>query len=58
MHKNEIECLIKLKIDLQKFQNKVSQLEAYFKILAKANREDRVPSSQFTIKHFVRGDLS
>jgi hypothetical protein len=58
MHKNKIERLIKLKTDLQEIQNKVSQLEAVFKILAVANREDRIPGSQFTIKHFVRGDLS
>jgi hypothetical protein len=58
MHKNKIELLTNLKTDLQKIQNKVSQLEECFKILAKANRENRTPGSQFTIKHFVRGDLS
>jgi hypothetical protein len=58
MNKNKFERIIKLKTDLKEIQYKVSQLETVFNNLVEAHREGKTPSSQFTIRHFMRGDLS
>lgn len=58
MYKNEVERLIKVQSDLEEMVIKLSQLKVLLHDLVETNRTCSIPSSQFKIKHFQRGDLS
>lgn len=58
MNETKAERLKKVKTDLEEIQDKVSELVVLCNKIVEASRTHRIPTSQYKIKFFKRGDLN